>query len=100
MLSNLSYNCPSMRMLCIFAALFFLQVVPVACFAVESAQQAPRLIQTILLPGVKGRIDHLAVDISGQRLFIAALGNDTVEIVDLKQGKVSGSIGGVKKPQG
>ena len=34
-----------------------------------------RLVQTIPLPGVEGRLDHLAVDLNGQRLFIAALGN-------------------------
>ena len=31
--------------------------------------------------GVDGRIDHMAVDLVHNRLFIAALGNDTVEIV-------------------
>ena len=39
------------------------------------------------LPGVEGRIDHLAADVAGQRVFVAALGNGTVEIVDLAQGK-------------
>ena len=48
------------------------------------AQNGPlRLVQTIPMPGVEGRIDHLAVDLKGQRLFVAALGNNTVEVVDL-----------------
>src|SRR4051812_38164149 len=38
-----------------------------------------RLAQTIPLPGVQGRIDHLAIDLPGERLFICALGNNTVE---------------------
>src|SRR5690349_22000226 len=59
-----------------------------------------QLIQTIPLPGVEGRIDHLAVDLKGQRLFIAALGNDTVEIVDLNASKVTHSISGLSEPQG
>src|SRR6476620_8660032 len=59
-----------------------------------------RLIQTIPLPGVEGRIDHLAVDLKGQRLFIAALGNNTVEIVDLNTSKVIRSITGLSEPQG
>ena len=42
-----------------------------------------RLVATIPLPGVRGRIDHLAHDAEGKRLFVAALGNDTVEVVDL-----------------
>jgi len=59
-----------------------------------------RLIQTIPLPGVEGRIDHLAVDVAGQRLFVAALGNNTVEIVDLKNGERVQSLAGFKEPQG
>jgi len=58
------------------------------------------VIQTIPLPGVEGRIDHLAVDLKGQRLFIAALGNNTVEIVDLNASKVTHSISGLSEPQG
>jgi hypothetical protein len=45
-----------------------------------------RLAQTIALPGVEGRIDHLAVDVQNQRLFLAALGNNTLEVIDLKDG--------------
>ena len=59
-----------------------------------------RLVQTIPLPGVQGRIDHLAVDVAGQRLFVAALGNGTVEVIDLKQGKRVRSLAGFKEPQG
>ena len=51
------------------------------------------LVQKIPLPDVTGRIDHLAVDIQGQRLFVAALGNNTLEVVDLKAGKRIHSIG-------
>ena len=48
-------------------------------------EPAPLTVEAkIALPGVKGRIDHLAVDVAEQRLFIAALGNGTVEVVDLK----------------
>jgi hypothetical protein len=67
-----------------------------------SAQNAPplRLIQTILLPGVEKRIDHLAADPAHQRLFVAALGNNTVEVVDLQAGKRVHSIGGLHEPQG
>ena len=42
---------------------------------------ALRMVQTIPLPNVEGRIDHMAVDVKGQRLFIAALGNNSVEIL-------------------
>ncbi|HEX9446002.1 MAG TPA: YncE family protein [Candidatus Binatia bacterium] len=65
------------------------------------AGEAPlRIVQTIPLPNVEGRIDHLAIDIKGQRLFVAALGNNTVEVVDLKAGKRTRTIGGLREPQG
>lgn len=62
--------------------------------------QPLRLEKTILLPGVKGRIDHLAIDVEGRRLFVAALGNDTVEVIDPIEGKPLRSIGGLHEPQG
>jgi DNA-binding beta-propeller fold protein YncE len=59
-----------------------------------------RLVQTIPLPNVEGRIDHMAVDVKGQRLFIAALGNNTVDVLDLHAGKRIRSITGLHEPQG
>jgi DNA-binding beta-propeller fold protein YncE len=59
-----------------------------------------RLVQTIPLTNVKGRMDHLGVDIKGQRLFAAALDNNTLEVIDLKAGKRVFSIPGQSKPQG
>ncbi|HTL69343.1 MAG TPA: YncE family protein [Lacunisphaera sp.] len=56
--------------------------------------------RTIPLPGVEGRIDHFAADAAGDRLFIAALGNDTVEVIDLKAGAIAQSIRGLAEPQG
>jgi DNA-binding beta-propeller fold protein YncE len=68
----------------------------------HAAADAPplRLVQTIPLPGVQGRIDHLAADVAGQRLFVAALGNNTVEVVDLKKGQRVQSVTGFTEPQG
>jgi YVTN family beta-propeller protein len=54
----------------------------------------------IAMPGVKGRIDHLDVDVQDQIVFVAALGNNTVEVVDLKNGKVLHTITGLSEPQG
>ena len=45
------------------------------------------LIQTIAIPNVDGRIDHMAIDIRGQRLFIAELGNNSLDVIDLKAAK-------------
>src|SRR5258705_11228723 len=49
---------------------------------------------------VKGRIDHMDVDVKGKRLFVAGLENGSVEVVDLQAGKWLKSIPGFKKTQG
>src|SRR5437764_14485445 len=83
--------------------LFFVLSLICGCLS-ATAQPGPagslRLEREIPLPGVEGRIDHLAADVAGQRVFVAALGNGSVEIIDLAQGKASGEIEGLKEPQG
>src|SRR5919199_6279003 len=66
----------------------------------EGGTSALRQIQSIPLPGVEGRIDHMAIDSQGGRLFVAALGNNTVEVIDLTAGKVTDEIKDLKEPQG
>lgn len=71
-------------------------------FGFVRAQEAPalELKQVIPLPGVEGRIDHLALDQQNRRLFVCALGNNTVEVVDLRKGERVHSINGFRAPQG
>jgi DNA-binding beta-propeller fold protein YncE len=57
-------------------------------------------VQTISMPNVKGRLDHMDVDLRGKRLFVAGLENGTLEVLDLQAGKWMRSIPGFKKPQG
>jgi hypothetical protein len=66
------------------------------------AQSSPALRQAaaIRLPGVTGRIDHLAFDPARQRLFVAALGHDTVEVVDTATNAHVRSLPGFHEPQG
>jgi DNA-binding beta-propeller fold protein YncE len=59
-----------------------------------------RLVRTIPLPDLAGRIDHLSADVKGRRIFLAALEKNTIEVVDLKAGAVSRSLAGFQKPQG
>ena len=83
--------------------LFAISMVAIVAFGLNaSAQEASplRLVKTVTLPGVQGRIDHMALDATGQRLFIAALGNNTLEVVDLKKGERIRSITGLSEPQG
>src|SRR6266403_3475296 len=68
---------------------------------VYAQDHAPlRLVQTIPMPNVKGRIDHMDVDVKGKRLFVGGLENGSVEVIDLGAGKWSRSIPGFKKTQG
>jgi DNA-binding beta-propeller fold protein YncE len=59
-----------------------------------------KLTKTIALPGVEGRIDHIAFDAVGERLFVCALGNNSVEVLDLRKGERIHSITGLGAPQG
>jgi DNA-binding beta-propeller fold protein YncE len=70
--------------------------------AVVSAQKdAPlQLKQMISLPGVEGRIDHFSLDAANDRLFVCALGNNSLEVVDLRKGERIHSISGLGSPQG
>jgi DNA-binding beta-propeller fold protein YncE len=53
----------------------------------------------IPLGDVSGRIDHFAYDPADRLLFVAELGNDSVGIVDLKNGKTR-RLTGLREPQG
>lgn len=66
----------------------------------DPAAEPLRLVKRIPLPGVQGRIDHMAVDIAGKRLFVAALVNHTLEVVDIEKGVRVRSVGGLQEPQG
>ncbi len=81
---------------CVAAALC---CVGVAEIAAQSAVPL-KLKETIALPGVEGRIDHFAFDAGGERLFVCALGNNTVEVLDLQKGERVHTISGLGSPQG
>jgi DNA-binding beta-propeller fold protein YncE len=80
----------------LLATFYVLQFAICICMAAEPL----RLVSTIPLPGVKGRFDHFSIDAKGNRLFVAALGNNTVEVIDLAAGKRLHSIPNMSKPQG
>jgi len=84
------------------AAPFLLLLCGVAsCGGAANPQPAPLILErTIKLPDVAGRIDHLAIDLKGERLFVAEVGNSSVDAVDLAKGVVLRRISGLKEPQG
>jgi hypothetical protein len=64
------------------------------------AEEALSLEGKIALPGVAGRIDHMAVDLARKRLLVAALGNGSLEVVDLGGGRRVKQVSGLHEPQG
>jgi DNA-binding beta-propeller fold protein YncE len=71
--------------------------------AVSAAAAEPttlELIQTISLKGAPGRLDHAAIDSKHSRLFVANLSNNSLDVVDLKGGKLVKQVPGQRKIQG
>jgi DNA-binding beta-propeller fold protein YncE len=75
---------------------------PTGCARIALAGEPAslRLEQTIALLGAAGRLDHMAIDHEHGRLFVANLSNHTLDIVDLKAGKLVKQIPDQKKIQG
>src|SRR5215471_7582638 len=68
--------------------------------AVAQSSEPLHLVGTVPIPNVEGRIDHMSIDVKGQRLFVAALGNNTLEVIDIKNAKQLHTITGLHEPQG
>ena len=83
----------------IFAPLFWFVVF--AC-GMAIAQESPALTpkNPIVLTKVEGRMDHMSVDVKGQRLFATAFDNHTLEVIDLKTGRQIHTIPNLNEPQG
>ena len=77
-------------------------VVLLASLNIASAQSSEvlSLDAHIPLPDVKGRIDHFSVDVRDQRLFVVAVENHTLEVIDLKSGHRVHTISDLAEPQG
>src|SRR3954468_9383629 len=68
--------------------------------AASTWSQSLVLTQTIDLPAVTGRIDHLDIDLEGGRLFVAALAAGSLEVIDLRTGKRIPRFASLSEPQG
>ena len=71
-------------------------------FTMQFSAAGEPLVQigSIPLKGVEGRLDHLAFDTRSQRLFVAALENHSVEVIDLAKRRRVHEIAGIGEPQG
>ena len=87
--------------ICMFARAILLIVMMMPAAGEAQTAEAPLVLEAkIPLGEVSGRIDHLAIDVKRQRLFVAELGNDTLGVVDLAAGNVLRTLPGLKEPQG
>src|SRR5258708_7948417 len=75
-------------------------VAPLRAVAQPNDSAPLQLEGKIALGSVRGRIDHMAMDLDRHRLFVAELGNDSVGVVDLDARKVVHRLGGLREPQG
>lgn len=93
-------------------ALGFLAAITEGCVSEGNSRHEPvalKLSRTIPLPGVTntrtnvgvpGRFDHFAYDPVTRRLFVAALENNSLEVLDLAAGQRLRSIPGILHAQG
>jgi YVTN family beta-propeller protein len=92
------------RALCMGNSRHYTSLILLLVLAAVLPAQAPapplELAGKIPLPDVKGRIDHLAADVYTARLFVAALGNNSVEVLDVRSNAVIASLSGLAEPQG
>jgi DNA-binding beta-propeller fold protein YncE len=89
-----------MRIRFLLRNMAFLLALPTSASADAESSGLLRLEKVIPLPSVEGRIDHFSADEAGQRLFVAALGNGSVEVVDLRKAERTDEIKGLEEPQG
>src|SRR6516165_7907700 len=88
------------RMRYTIATLLFPTLLVLSIRSIGQEPQVLSLHSRIPLTNVKGRIDHLSVDVKGQRLFVAAVDNHTLEVIDLKSGQRVHTITDLAEPQG
>jgi DNA-binding beta-propeller fold protein YncE len=79
----------------------FLMLGALGASPARAAEPAPLVLESqISLGAIRGRIDHLAIDIARERLYVAELGNDSLGVVDLKARRTIRTLSGFSEPQG
>lgn len=93
----------AIRQLVAVAAALAISMLLVGVSSAQSVAERPpplRLETKIPLGDIRGRLDHLAVDLARKRLFVAELANDSVGVIDLGARQLHHRIRGVRQPQG
>ena len=94
-----------LMIVCSSCRFIIMQMAILSCFISCHAQEPfgtnlLKLEKEIALPSVKGRIDHMDINLKARIVYIAALGNNSLEAVRLTDGKIIHSIHGLDEPQG
>jgi len=90
-----------MKQLQFILLFFFLYTSLLSCNGQKSfGNDELTLKKSIAMPDVKGRIDHLDANLKDQMVYVAALGNNSLEVIDLKEENLLHSIKGLDEPQG
>jgi len=89
-----------MKSIIFFSCFFYFMALPLTNSSCQTPGKALLQSGSIPLAGVSGRIDHMAFDTKRQFIYVAALGNNTVEVIDRKNKKLVRSIKGLNEPQG
>lgn len=97
--SSAQEGCPMVSALR-FAAAVLASALAISGVTGARAEAVLELETKIPLGGVRGRIDHMAVDPVRNRLFVAALGSDSLAVVDLNARRVERMIDKLREPQG
>ena len=99
---SISQPLPDTTAAAIWAAWASFLALACLAFPAQFTAASEPLVQvgSIPLKGVEGRLDHLTFDSRSQRLFVAALENHTIEVVDLPRRRRIHQITGISEPQG
>jgi hypothetical protein len=101
MRSTVAAGRPATRFWLTAAGLLLVSISLLTASGARAETRPPLTVEaTIPLNNVSGRIDHMAVDRDRGRLLVAALGNNTLEVIDTRAGKRVGRIAGLDEPQG
>src|SRR5437773_1444789 len=83
-----------------YSTAFLVLTILLNCSTTVEPTNDLKLEKVIPLSSVTGRIDHMDVNLKSNIVYVAALGNNSVEVVDIMRGTVLHSIKGVDEPQG
>jgi len=56
-------------------------------------------LDNVMLPGLEGELEHMAVDVKGERIFLAATTKNTIEVYTAQKLKHIATITGLRQPQ-